>query len=87
MIIIMKMGAGEEEIQEVVAQIEEMGFRAHLSRGEERTIIGVIGDIGRRVVSGRLVVVAPAACGGKQRHCTEQCKQSPHSGSNHGPLH
>ena len=44
MIIIMKMGAGEEEIREVVGQIEEMGFRAHLSRGEERTIIGVIGD-------------------------------------------
>ena len=44
MIIIMKMGAEEKRIQEVVAQIEEMGFRAHLSRGEERTIIGVIGD-------------------------------------------
>ena len=44
MIIIMKMGAGEEKIQEVVGQIEELGFRAHLSRGEERTIIGVIGD-------------------------------------------
>ena len=44
MIIIMKMGAGEERIQEVVAQIEELGFQAHLSRGEERTIIGVIGD-------------------------------------------
>ena len=43
MIIIMKMGAGEEEIQGVVGQIEEMGFRAHLSRGEERTIIGAVG--------------------------------------------
>ncbi|MBM4464917.1 MAG: 3-deoxy-7-phosphoheptulonate synthase [Chloroflexi bacterium] len=49
MIIIMKMGAGEEQIQEVVGQIEEMGFRAHLSCGEERTIIGVIGD--ERLVS------------------------------------
>jgi len=44
MIIIMKMGAGEEEIRGVVDQIEKMGFRAHLSRGEERTIIGIIGD-------------------------------------------
>ena len=44
MIIIMKMGAGEEQIREVLGQIEELGFQAHLSRGEERTIIGVIGD-------------------------------------------
>ena len=44
MIIIMKMGAEEERIQEVVGQIEALGFQAHLSRGEERTIIGVIGD-------------------------------------------
>ena len=44
MIIVMRMGATEGEVGGVVKHIEEMGFRAHLSQGEERTIIGLIGD-------------------------------------------
>jgi len=44
MIIVMRRGATEEEIQGAVARVEGMGFRAHLSRGEERTIIGMIGN-------------------------------------------
>ena len=44
MIIILKPGASTQEAADVVAKVEEMGFRAHLSQGEERTIIGVIGD-------------------------------------------
>ena len=44
MIVVMKMGAAEAEINGVVARIRELGFAAHLSRGEERTIIGVVGD-------------------------------------------
>jgi 3-deoxy-7-phosphoheptulonate synthase len=44
MIIIMKMGASQEEIQHVVHRVEELGYQTHLSQGEERTIIGVIGD-------------------------------------------
>lgn len=44
MVIVMKHNASAEEIAEVVQSIESLGFRAHLSRGEERTIIGVIGD-------------------------------------------
>src|SRR5262245_55750460 len=44
MIIIMKMNATEEEIAAVVARIEKESLRAHLSKGEERTIIGAIGD-------------------------------------------
>jgi 3-deoxy-7-phosphoheptulonate synthase len=44
MIIIMKHHATAEEISDVVANIEALGFKAHLSSGEERTIIGVIGD-------------------------------------------
>jgi 3-deoxy-7-phosphoheptulonate synthase len=44
MIIVMKMGADEAEIQSVVERVESFGFRTHLSQGEERTIIGVIGD-------------------------------------------
>jgi 3-deoxy-7-phosphoheptulonate synthase len=44
MIVVMRMGASEEEVHNVVRHIESLGFRAHLSRGEERTIIGLIGD-------------------------------------------
>ena len=44
MIVIMKHHATETEINGVVQQIESLGFKAHLSQGEERTIIGVIGD-------------------------------------------
>jgi 3-deoxy-7-phosphoheptulonate synthase len=43
MIIVMKQGAGEEQIQEIIILIEKLGFTPHLSRGEVRTIIGVIG--------------------------------------------
>jgi 3-deoxy-7-phosphoheptulonate synthase len=44
MIVVMKMGATEAEIDGVEARIRELGFTPHLSRGEERTIIGVVGD-------------------------------------------
>ena len=44
MIVVMRSRAPQEEIQAVVSKVNEMGFQAHLSTGEERTIIGVIGD-------------------------------------------
>ncbi len=40
----MRKGATEAQIDQVVTQIETLGFKSHLSRGEERTIIGVIGN-------------------------------------------
>lgn len=43
MIIVMKQGAGQADIEAVVKRVEEMGKKVHLSRGEARTIIGVIG--------------------------------------------
>ncbi|MCD6290233.1 MAG: 3-deoxy-7-phosphoheptulonate synthase [Anaerolineae bacterium] len=44
MIIVMRVNATAREIAAVVERVEGMGFHAHLSEGEERTIIGVIGD-------------------------------------------
>ncbi|HEX7592607.1 MAG TPA: 3-deoxy-7-phosphoheptulonate synthase [Anaerolineae bacterium] len=44
MIIVMKHHATTDEIAGAVAHVESLGFKAHLSSGEERTIIGVIGD-------------------------------------------
>lgn len=44
MVIIMKKNATDEQIDKVIRWIESMGYRAHPSRGVERTIIGAIGD-------------------------------------------
>lgn len=44
MIVIMQQGATEEQVGAVVERLTRNGFQAHLSRGVERTIIGVIGD-------------------------------------------
>ncbi|MBI4548001.1 MAG: 3-deoxy-7-phosphoheptulonate synthase [Ignavibacteriae bacterium] len=44
MIIVMESKATEADVQYVVKRVEELGLKAHLSKGVERTIIGVIGD-------------------------------------------
>ena len=44
MVIVMQAGAEEAQIQGVVKRIEALGMVAHLSRGTERTIIGLVGD-------------------------------------------
>jgi 3-deoxy-7-phosphoheptulonate synthase len=44
MIIVMKSRASDEQVTGVLTRIQELGYRSHLSRGEETTIIGVIGD-------------------------------------------
>ena len=45
MIVVMKTGSGEKEISEVMARLTESGLKGHLSRGEERTVIGVVGTM------------------------------------------
>jgi 3-deoxy-7-phosphoheptulonate synthase len=44
MIVNMFGNATEEQVNHVVARIKECGFHAHLIRGEERIVIGVVGD-------------------------------------------
>ena len=44
MIIVMKKNAEEKQLDEVIQWIESVGYRAHVSKGVERTIIGAIGD-------------------------------------------
>ncbi|MBI5304259.1 MAG: 3-deoxy-7-phosphoheptulonate synthase [Chloroflexi bacterium] len=44
MVIIMKHNAPAENIDALIKHVESLGFKTHLSRGEERTIIGLIGD-------------------------------------------
>jgi 3-deoxy-7-phosphoheptulonate synthase len=44
MIIVLKPKTGDREIEDLCRRIEGLGLRAHVSRGEQRTLIGAIGD-------------------------------------------
>ena len=44
MIVVMKPSATQENLSAVVHKIEAAGLRTHLSKGEQVTIVGVIGD-------------------------------------------
>ncbi len=43
-IIVLKPGCTEDDIRHVVKRLESKGLKVHVSKGTERTIIGVIGD-------------------------------------------
>src|SRR5689334_25408284 len=47
MLIVMRHGAAEEEVQRVVAAIEEMGYQARPMPGRQRTTVGLVGNDGR----------------------------------------
>jgi 3-deoxy-7-phosphoheptulonate synthase len=47
MLIVMRHGAREEEIQRVAATIEEMGYQARPMPGKQRTTVGLVGNDGR----------------------------------------
>src|SRR5215211_2922542 len=44
MILVIRPEASLEQIDHVIERVRELGFTPHVSRGESRTIIGVIGD-------------------------------------------
>jgi 3-deoxy-7-phosphoheptulonate synthase len=44
MILVVKPDATPDQIDHILQRVEELGFKPHISRGEQRTIIGVIGD-------------------------------------------
>lgn len=44
MIIVMETAATREQVNDIVARVKSLGLGAHLSEGEERTIIGVVGS-------------------------------------------
>ena len=47
MLVVMRHGASDDEIRQVVRVIEEMGYQAHPLAGKNRTAIGVVGNEGR----------------------------------------
>jgi 3-deoxy-7-phosphoheptulonate synthase len=44
MIIVMKQGAGRDELAEVKKRIKELGYKPHVIHGETRNVIGAVGD-------------------------------------------
>ena len=44
MVIVMRQGASSKEVGDVIKRVQDLGYEVHLSKGVERTIIGIIGD-------------------------------------------
>ena len=47
MIIVLKRGSSEAQVQETSERLIQEGFKVHLSQGVEKTLIGAIGDRSR----------------------------------------
>ena len=45
MVVVMRPGAAPEEVDAVVARVEQAGGSAFVSRGVHRTIVGLVGDV------------------------------------------
>lgn len=48
MIVVMKMGATQQEMDAVCKRAEELGFTPHIIYGKERNVIGLVGIMGNR---------------------------------------
>ncbi|MBD3337427.1 MAG: 3-deoxy-7-phosphoheptulonate synthase [Candidatus Eisenbacteria bacterium] len=57
MIVVMKPGFRENQLQGVLSKVTSLGFRPHLSRGERRCIVGVVGN--RKAVPPETFLVLP----------------------------
>ena len=57
MIIVLKPDATEEQINHIVEKLKGFGLQIHMSKGEERTIIGAIGD--ERVLANKPLEIFP----------------------------
>jgi 3-deoxy-7-phosphoheptulonate synthase len=59
MIVVMQAHATERDIQRVLGAIGERGLTSHLSRGTERTVIGILGPVGPSGTPGALPGITP----------------------------
>jgi len=60
MIVVMKSGCDEQDIEHVLSFLEKHGLTGHLSHGVERSVIGVLGGIGPSGAPGSLGGINPA---------------------------
>ena len=47
MVIVMKPGAREEDLREVIARVEALGYQAHVIRGTTRSVVAAAGSLAR----------------------------------------
>lgn len=59
MIVVMNHNATEEQIQSVLKRLDKEGFQVHISQGESRTIIGVIGQNTKNIFPKLAIEVLP----------------------------
>ncbi len=59
MIVVMQTGASERDIERVLRAIADRGLTPHVSRGVERTIIGILGPVGPSGTPGALPGITP----------------------------
>ncbi len=57
MIIVLKPEATEQDIEHLVDRLRSLGLKSQITKGEERTVLGVIGD--ERVLQGQPLMVFP----------------------------
>ncbi|MGB0910795.1 MAG: 3-deoxy-7-phosphoheptulonate synthase [Nitrospirales bacterium] len=57
MIIVMKPSATEHDVEHLVERLRELGLQSQVSTGEERTVVGVIGD--DRILQNQPLTVFP----------------------------
>ena len=48
MIVVMKSDASVKETSSIIKKVQELGFEPHLSKGEKKTIVGIVGN-GKKV--------------------------------------
>ena len=57
MIIVLKPEATQQDIEHLVDRLRSLGLKSQITKGEERTVVGVIGD--ERVLQGQPLTVFP----------------------------
>jgi len=57
MIIVLKPEATEQDLEHLVDRLRSLGLKSRITKGEERTVVGVIGD--ERVLQGQPLSVFP----------------------------
>ncbi len=71
MLVVMRPGATAEEVRQVVATIEELGYEARPMPGRQRTTVGLVGNDGR--VDGSRIAALPGVA--EIIHVTKPYKQ------------
>jgi hypothetical protein len=73
MIVVMKRGATEEMVKRMARRVEELGLKAHVIVGTDRTVIAAIGkkpEGAQEMLASCEEVAAPARSRAKSKSCS-----------------